>query len=187
MGSAGLCLNSDIWGSIRLQWHPGGPMCLGWRLFVQSRSCIANSSRRTLQPHVAAGSAGLLHLQHREEPEQTSRAALWMKTSPSQRFNMQATDRHTGCFPHTQSAYSWQWIYKVSDFHVSLLLPVKPPYGFLKWDELPWGLGCWTCGWRRGCWYAWWLPSFCPMSAGRSSLPAQRSAKTLSWLQHWCS
>lgn len=25
VGSAGLCFNSDIGGSIRLQWHPGGP------------------------------------------------------------------------------------------------------------------------------------------------------------------
>lgn len=116
-GSAGLCLNSDIWGSNRLQWHPGGPMCLGWRLFVQGSSCIANSSRRTLQPSVAARSAGLLHLQRGEEPNQTSRGALWMKTLPNQRLTMHATDRCIGCFPYTQSAYSWQWItQKVSVF-----------------------------------------------------------------------
>lgn len=45
-----------------------------------------------------------------------------MKTSPNQRFNMQATDLCKGGFPYIESAYSWQWIYKVSDFDISLQL-----------------------------------------------------------------
>lgn len=57
--SAGLCLNSDIWSAVcSLQWHPGGPMCLGQRLFVHSYSCIANNSRRTLQPAWQWGQGG---------------------------------------------------------------------------------------------------------------------------------
>lgn len=225
-GSAGLCLNTDIWGSISLQWHPGGPMCLERRLFVQARSCIANGSRRTLQPHVAARSGRLLHLQHREGPDEPNCGSLWMKTSPDQRFTMQATDVYKGVFPYTDSAYSWQWIHKVSSFDTSLhLQPLTDLFLNRKWinDEMgkkglmsylwvksldimslqsrgcvcvekhetrqagykmqckPWGLVCWTCGWWRGCWSVWWLPSFCPMFAGRSSLQVQRSAKTLSW------
>lgn len=138
-GSAGLCLNSDIWGSISLQWHPGGPMCLERRLFVQARSCIANGSRRTLQPHVAARSERLLHLQHREGPDELNCGSLWMKTSPDQRFTMQATDVYKGVFPYTDSAYSWQWINKVSSFDTSLhLQPLTDLFPNRKWinDEM---------------------------------------------------
>lgn len=172
-------------------------MCLGWRLFVRSHSCAANSSRRTLQRRVAARSAGLLHLRRREQPRQTSWAAPWTETSAKWRFNMHAKDLCQGRFPHTQSAYSWQWIHQVSDFILTY-------YFILEWFQkilsihrlmiahcdsvyLLWGLGCWTCGWWRGCWCVSWLPSSCPMSADRSSLQVQISTKTLSCLRHWCS
>lgn len=89
-------------------------MCLGWRRFVQSHSCIANSSRITLQPHMAARSVGLLHLQHREKPNQTNRTTLQMNVSPKQHINMQAEELVRDSLPHTPSAYSWQWILKVS-------------------------------------------------------------------------